>query len=70
MIGHFTAIANDNSDAIGCALSRYQEGGYKKHYLVCNYGYTNMVGQPVYSVGKSASECELKHPLFKGLCTT
>lgn len=46
-------MAADLSNKIGCA------GVVNKgiNYLVCNYGYTNMKGQPIYKKGDVTSEC-------------
>lgn len=70
MIGHFTVMANDKNNAVGCALVHYQDIDYKYNYFVCNYGYTNIPGEQVYESGKAASKCAKAHPDFKGLCYT
>lgn len=68
MIGHFTVMVNDKNNAVGCALVLHESNGYKMDYLVCNYGYTNVLGQQVYEPGWPASKCAKKHPFYKGLC--
>lgn len=68
MIGHFTVMVNDKNNAVGCAMVRYQANGYKYNYLVCNYGYTNVLGQQVYESGQTASRCARRHPFYNGLC--
>lgn len=67
-------MVNDNNDAVGCAMIRHQEQDpdddllYNYSYLVCNYAYTNMLGEPVYKMGETASECVRESEEFKGLC--
>lgn len=68
-IGHFTIMVNDKNDAVGCALSRFQENGFKYNYLVCNYAYTNILQRPVYEKGATASKCKKRSPVYKGLCS-
>lgn len=62
-------MVNDQNDALGCALSRFQENGYKYNYIVCNYSYTNILQRPVYEKGHAASKCKRKNSVYKGLCT-
>lgn len=68
-IGHFTVMVNDKNNAIGCAMIRHQERGFKYRYLVCNYGYTNILGRPVYEKGAAGSKCKERHPVYEGLCS-
>lgn len=70
MIGHFTVMVNDKNDAVGCAMVRFQRNGFKYNYFVCNYGYTNMLKEPVYKKGKTASKCKTVHKKYKGLCSS
>lgn len=69
-IGHFTVMVNDKNNAVGCAMIRHQENGFKYRYLVCNYGYTNILGRPVYEKGPTGSKCSKRHPVYEGLCST
>lgn len=64
-------MANERNNRVGCAMSRYQAGGYMNNYLVCNYAYTNIYDETVYTVGKVASGCKTgKHTVYGGLCNT
>lgn len=69
-IGHFTVMVNDKNNAVGCAMVRYREKGVSTDYLVCNYGYTNVIGQRVYESGRTASKCRIRDLIFKGLCVS
>lgn len=69
-IGHFTVMVNDKNNAIGCASVRYQENNFYYRYLVCNYGFTNILDRPVYEKGEPASKCKEPHPVYEGLCST
>ena len=63
-------MVNDKNNAVGCAMVRYQEGSFYYRYLVCNYGYTNILDRPVYKKGSTGSECKKQHPVYEGLCST
>lgn len=63
-------MVNDKNNAVGCAMIRHQENGYKYRYFVCNYGYTNILQRPVYEKGATASKCKDRHPVYEGLCST
>lgn len=69
-IGDFTVMVNDRNTVVGCAMMRYAEDGYKYRQLVCNYGYTNIVGSQVYESGSPASQCRERHGIYEGLCAT
>lgn len=62
-------MVNEKNNAVGCAVSRYQQNGYKYHYLVCNYSFTNILEQAVYEKGPAASKCKKPHQVYKGLCS-
>lgn len=62
-------MVNDKNNAVGCAMIRHQEGGFKYRYLVCNYGFTNIYGQAVYEKGAPASKCVERHSIYEGLCS-
>lgn len=69
-IGHFTAIVNEKTTRIGCSLVRHQINGFKYLYLVCNYSYTNFLGEPIYTPGPTCSYCETgQHRIYHGLCS-
>lgn len=69
--GHFTAMAQQKSGHIGCAVVNYHGPTWYQTYLVCNYQYTNVIGEQVYAVGSACSacptgtSCSTTHP---GLC--
>lgn len=67
-IGHFTQIANNKANHLGCAIVKFNSGGYKT-YLVCNYSLINMENEPIFTIGKACSKCEAgKSARFPGLC--
>lgn len=55
--GHFTAMAQQKSGHVGCALVRHHGPKWFTGYLVCNYEYTNVIGEQVYAVGAPCSQC-------------
>lgn len=67
--GHFTCIAQDKTEAIGCVYYECGPSGKisNSYYLVCNYGYTNMLGAPVYKKSEK-SECTNFSKKFCCLC--
>lgn len=69
-IGHFTVMVSDKNNAIGCAMIRHKEGAFYYRYLVCNYGFTNILGEPVYTKGSAGCQCKKQHPVYEGLCST
>lgn len=64
-IGHFTQMAQDKSNRIGCGAARYNKN---ERILTCNYARTNMMGQVVYTAGAAASKCKSKNPTYTNLC--
>lgn len=68
MIGHFTAMAQDRTDRVGCGAVRYNGSN---RIIVCNYSFTNLQGSYVYRTGKPLSGCKTgKNPSFSNLCST
>lgn len=68
-IGHFTVMANERVDRVGCALIKYQQNGYNYIHLVCNYSYNNIWEERVYSPGPPTSACKTgPHSIYQGLC--
>lgn len=66
-IGHFTAISQDHADQVGCGAISY---GWNQVFLTCTYSYTNVIGQPVYKIGPSASGCKTgRNTKFSNLCS-
>lgn len=47
--GHCTALSQDRSTHVGCAIIQYsqfrKETNYNSTLLVCNYGSTNIIGE-------------------------
>uniref|UniRef100_T1E2W5 Venom allergen-1 n=1 Tax=Psorophora albipes TaxID=869069 RepID=T1E2W5_9DIPT len=69
-IGHFTQVVSDRSSKVGCSLVSYEADGWTNKLFVCNYGLTNMVNQPVYVAGNTASQCTTgSNPSYSGLCS-
>jgi Cysteine-rich secretory protein family len=68
-IGHFLQIVNEKAATIGCAIAKFSDHKWKNLILACNYSFGNMKNAPVYSTGKSASECEFEKNLqYPALC--
>ncbi|XP_055610486.1 antigen 5 like allergen Cul n 1-like [Uranotaenia lowii] len=68
-IGHFTQLVSDRTWKMGCALVRFNDAGSIRYYLVCNYSFINIIGQPVYRKGPSCSRCQRKcNKKYPGLC--
>ncbi|KFB42353.1 AGAP006417-PA-like protein [Anopheles sinensis] len=70
-IGHFTQMASDRTWKVGCAMQNWVEGGmWITYYFVCNYSFTNIINQPVYVRGTTASGCTTgQNPQYPGLCS-
>uniref|UniRef100_A0A182PWT7 Venom allergen-1 n=1 Tax=Anopheles epiroticus TaxID=199890 RepID=A0A182PWT7_9DIPT len=57
-IGHFAQMINDRAWKVGCAAQQWTESKeYNVFYLVCNYSFSNMVGERIYLKGRPASRC-------------
>lgn len=70
-IGHFTQIVAMRSKKVGCAAAKFpsKNGDFSQLYLVCNYSFGNMIGEPIYTVGPTASKCTSgRSKIYKGLC--
>lgn len=66
-------MSHEKSADVGCGMTRYTRMSdgrvYKAFYLVCNYSFTNLVGEPIYHKGPSCSECKTGcNPDFEALC--
>merc|ERR1712168_1616416 len=56
--GHYTQVVWAETQAVGCGLVNYEEGGWYKTLIACNYGVGgNMMGGTMYKVGKGCSDC-------------
>lgn len=70
VVGHFTAMIQQKSGRIGCAMTQFKENDkWFMTLLTCNYSFTNMWGEQIYAVGEPCGACDAKcsseHP---GLC--
>lgn len=62
-------MANERVDRVGCSLIKYQND-YKYLHLVCNYSYTNIWQERVYTPGPATSACKTgPHKIYHGLCS-
>ncbi|XP_055614644.1 antigen 5 like allergen Cul n 1-like [Uranotaenia lowii] len=67
---HFTMLARDKANRVGCGLIRNKQNGWYWLTLTCNYAYTNMIGTRVYKSGTPCSECKTGcDKKWDGLCT-
>lgn len=74
-IGHFTVMVNDNVRRLGCSYIVYEEPGKRplqicyKYYFVCNYSYTNFVGEKTYLKDQTpAKKCVSRSTQYSCLC--
>ena len=72
-IGHFTAMVNDKSTAVGCGYSTFKtlinSKQFNSYLFACNYASTNIIGCPVYKSGNKGSSCVGgTDNIFNGLC--
>ncbi|KAM7348616.1 venom allergen-1-like [Cochliomyia hominivorax] len=70
-IGHFTAMIQQKSTHVGCAVLRHlRSDGFTEQLMACNYAYTNVLGSPVYKAGTATSKCETGvNPNYRFLCS-
>lgn len=61
-IGHYTVCVKDTNYACGCSVARYIQLRKGEEYdcvmMTCNYSITNIIGEPVYTVGPPGSGCD------------
>nr|ABI20180.1 29 kDa salivary protein [Phlebotomus duboscqi] len=70
-IGHFTAFIHEKSDKVGCAVAKFtNKNNFKEYLIACNYCYTNMMKEPIYTKGPPCSQCKKKKcgTVYKNLC--
>uniref|UniRef100_F6JY57 30.2 kDa salivary antigen 5-related protein n=1 Tax=Phlebotomus tobbi TaxID=33402 RepID=F6JY57_9DIPT len=71
-IGHFTSFIHEKSDKVGCAVAKLtnRQFNMKQYLIACNYCYTNMMNERVYSTGAPCSKCQSKKcdSKYKNLC--
>ncbi|CAG9795273.1 unnamed protein product [Diatraea saccharalis] len=59
-IGHYTQMAWADTTHVGCAVSRFTEGRWTKHFVVCNYGPAgNILGYHPYKTAMANSKRRL-----------
>ena len=69
--GHYTQVVWAETSEIGCGLSYYEEGGFFKNLIVCNYAKGgNEEKASVYKKGAPASQCPTgyRSNIDGGLC--
>lgn len=58
VVGHYTQVVWADSYAIGCGFVYFNDGQWYTRQLICNYGPAgNYMNNPVYTEGKTASQC-------------
>lgn len=58
-IGHFTQVVADLADQVGCGLVTFTKAdGFKTLIMACDYSRSNLVTQPIYNSGATASDCK------------
>lgn len=58
---------------IGCAAATFpsEDGDLINFYLVCNYSFINMIDEPIYTTGRTASKCQSgRNRRYNGLCNS
>lgn len=70
VVGHFTAVVQQKSGRVGCALVQFKDDHWFQSLLTCNYSYSNINGVPVYTSGTPCSSCASKtcSTTYPGLC--
>jgi hypothetical protein len=57
---HFTELVSDRCKHVGCALIHFTDknnSNLKVSQLVCNYSFTNIIGEPIYKTGNTGENC-------------
>lgn len=69
VVGHFTAMIQQKSGRVGCAMTKYREKTWFTTLLTCNYSFTNLIGEEIYATGVPCSQCTTGcSTRFPGLC--
>merc|ERR1712244_173059 len=56
--GHYTQVVGAETHAVGCGLVNYEDGGWFKTLVACNYAVGgNMMGGSMYREGEGCSAC-------------
>jgi len=67
--GHYTQVVWADSEELGCGMVYYKGDSWYENLVVCNYAVTgNFIGQAMYKVGTSCSECPSGYTCDDGLC--
>uniref|UniRef100_A0A1I8PPD0 SCP domain-containing protein n=1 Tax=Stomoxys calcitrans TaxID=35570 RepID=A0A1I8PPD0_STOCA len=57
-IGHFTQMAQERANAVGCAVMRHSSEDLRHVLLACNYSFANFYNVTIYRHGSAASKCQ------------
>lgn len=69
MIGHFTAMIQDRTSRVGCALASHKVHPFTYLQFACNYNFNNILTEPVYKFGSVGSKCLTgMNSNYQGLC--
>jgi len=67
--GHYTQVVWGASEELGCGMVFYEEEGWKKNLIVCNYATGgNFLKRPMYTKGEPCSKCPSDYKCNDGLC--
>ncbi|XP_073835069.1 venom allergen-1-like [Musca autumnalis] len=73
VIGHYTAMVADRNYRLGCSAAIYTKPGnkYSEFLFVCNFAFTNVVEQPIYTdCHRAAVNCTTgSNPMYPNLCS-
>ncbi|XP_055842750.1 antigen 5 like allergen Cul n 1-like [Episyrphus balteatus] len=73
VIGHFTVMAVEDNNRVGCAASTFRDPDVDNYYaflFACNYAKTNIINGKTYSTGNAASKCKTgSNRNFNSLCS-
>ncbi|XP_075156420.1 venom allergen-1-like [Haematobia irritans] len=69
-IGHFTLMAQERANEVGCAISRQSTANVSEVFLACDYSFTSFYNVSVYREGSPASQCQSgQNPKYPNLCS-
>ena len=67
--GHYTQVVWAETEEMGCGWTYYEEDGWQKSLVVCNYAVGgNMVSASMYEQGAACSACPAGYSCDDGLC--
>ncbi|XP_073831641.1 antigen 5 like allergen Cul n 1-like [Musca autumnalis] len=74
IIGHYTAMVADRNYRLGCAAATLTKSGtgYSEFLFACNFAFTNVLNQPIYTdCDRAAVDCTTGvNPKYPNLCST